>query len=191
MSRSIVFRFVGALSLLFGASAPTFALTLPELQHLLQGSQRDIVAFTETRESPWLAVPAQARGTLHSTPGVLEKRVESPRAEVWRMLTDRVEYVAAGNGESKRILFSQSPAVAVLADTLRRVVAGELLALERNFQIETRGDRNAWSAHLTPSSGEAVRYLDHLTVEGEGGQIRVITVVERKGERTTTRLHPR
>jgi hypothetical protein len=190
MSTGIVSRFAVALGLLLGAAESSLALTVPELQQLLQSSRRDAVAFTETRESPWLAVPAQTRGTMHSKLGVLEKRVESPREEIWRMLPDRVEYVGSGEIGSKQIMFSQSRAVAVLADTLRRLVAGDLLALERDFQIELRGDRKAWAAHLRPNAGEAAQYFDHLELVGEDGHLRVITVVERQGERTTTRLNP-
>jgi hypothetical protein len=189
MSIAFVLRFAATLALMQSA-AGALALTVPELQHLLQASPRNAVAFTETRESPWLAVPAETRGIMHSKPGVLEKRVESPRKETWRMLPDRVEYVGSGDTGTKQILFSQSPAVAVLAETLRRLVAGDLLALQRDFQIDLRGDRHAWTAHLKPTAGEAARYLDHLELKGAGTELRVITVIERQGERTTTRLDP-
>jgi len=189
MSLAHVLRLAVVLALLQSAAGASLAITVPELQHLLQASPRNTVAFTETRESPWLAVPAETRGTMHWMPGVLEKRVEAPRKETWRMLPDRVEYVSPGDTGSKQILFSQSPAVAVLAETLRRLVAGDLLALQRDFRLDLRGDRHSWSAHLTPTSGEAARYLDHLELEGAGAELRVITVIERQGERTTTRLY--
>lgn len=190
MTRDLVRRLAVSLALTFGATGSSFALTVPELQGLLQASPREVVAFAETRESPWLAVPAETRGTMHSKPGLLEKRVAAPREEIWRMLPDRVEYLRPGETGSKQILFNQSPAVAVLADALRRVVAGDLLALERDFRIHVRGDRRAWAARLEPAAGEAARYLDHLELEGAGADLRVITVVERQGERTTTRLYP-
>jgi hypothetical protein len=190
MTLALLRRLSVALVVALGATGSSFALTVPELQRLLQDSPPKAVAFTETRESPWLAVPAETRGTMHSKPGVLEKRVEMPRKEIWRMLPDRVEYVGPGDTGSKQILFSQSPAVAVLADALRRVVAGELLALERDFRIDLRGDRSAWTARLKPTAAGAARYLDHLELEGAGAELRVITVVERQGERTTTRLYP-
>jgi hypothetical protein len=181
---------VSAVALLLGAAGPSFALTVPELQRLLQASPPKAVTFTETRESPWLATPLESRGTMHSTAGALEKRVTAPREEIWRMLADRVEYVGPGGAVNKQILFSQAPAVAVLADALRRLIAGDLTALERDFRIALRGDRQSWTVRLTPIAANAVRYLDHLEIEGIGSELRSITVLERQGERTTTRLHP-
>lgn len=190
MSADFLPRFAAVAALAFGAAGPVFALTVPELQRLLQAAPPKAVAFAETRESPWLATPAETRGTMLSKPGVLEKRVEAPREETWRMLSDRVEYVGPGQTASRQILFSQAPAVAFLANALRRVVAGDLSALERDFRIELRGDRQAWSARLQPSAEEAARYLDYLELQGAGGELRTIVVVERQGERTTTRLNP-
>jgi hypothetical protein len=186
-SRIRVVAFLG-LAVLSGQSA---ALSVPELERLLQASPRDSVSFVETRESPWLTLPVQSTGTMRSGPDVLEKRLETPRIETWRMLTDRVEWVGPDGTTTRQILFSQSPGLAVLADTLRRVVAGDLANLDRTFKMETRGNLDNWILRLHPRGGDSARYLDHVELEGGRGEIRVISVVERQGERTTTRLHPR
>jgi hypothetical protein len=176
--------------LALGAGGPSLALELSELQRLLQSAPVKSIAFSEVRESPWLAQPVESRGSLESKAGVLEKRVEAPRREVWRMLPDRVEYLGDGDAAGKQILFSQSPAVAMLADTWRRVAAGDLLALQRDFRITLHGDQRAWSVRLQPVGADAVRHLDHLHLEGAGADLLIITVVDRQGERTTTRLYP-
>jgi hypothetical protein len=166
------------------------ALTIPQLQRLLQSGARPTVNFQELRESPWLSAPVTSRGTMRSTPGSLEKRIESPRQETWRLLPDRIEWVgAAGNG-TKQILFSQAPALAALSDVMRRVVAGEIVALERDFRIELTGDERAWRANLQPHSAQVKRHLDHVELQGTAGQLQIIIVVERQGERTTTRFNP-
>jgi hypothetical protein len=166
------------------------ALTVPELQRLLQSSAKTSVLFQEVRESPWLSAPLTSRGTLHVTPNALEKRVESPRQETWRLLPDRIEWVGPGGQGAKQILFSQAPALAALSDVLRRVVAGDLGALEREFRIELSGDERVWRAQLKPRSPEVGRHLDQVELQGTGAQLQVIIVVERQGERTTTRLGP-
>lgn len=186
-SRTRVVAFVGLVVL----SGRSVALTVPELERLLQASPRESVAFVETRESPWLTLPVQSTGTMRSGPDVLEKHVETPRLETWRMLPDRVEWAGSDGTATRQILFSQSPGLAVLADTLRRVVAGDLATLDRTFKMETRGSHADWILRLNPRGGNAARYLDHVELEGGRGEIRVITVVERQGERTTTRLHSR
>jgi len=129
------------LSLAWSIAGAAEALTVAELDRLLRAAPpAAAVPFEERRESPWLAAPVESRGTLHARPDRLEKRVTAPREETWRLLADRMEWVGAG-GAPKQILFRDAPAVGLLADALRRVLAGELLALESTFRIELRGCR--------------------------------------------------
>lgn len=166
------------------------ALTVPELQQLLQSAPKPEARYEEVRESPWLSSPVTTRGTLHVTPNALEKRVDSPRRETWRMLDDRVEWVGAAGTGRKQILFSQAPALRALADVTRQAVAGDLVALERDFRIVLRGDERVWAAQLQPRSPELQRQLDGVELQGTGGRLRVLIVTERKGDRTTTRILP-
>jgi len=168
--------------------APAFAWSLPELQGLLQAQPARALAFEEVRESPWLAAPRTSRGTLHSSAQGLEKRVSEPRAETWRLLSDRMEWVGA-EGQPARILrYADAPAVAALAGALRLAVAGDLGALQDDFRIELGGNASLWTARLGPRRPEVARSLDHLELQGTQGRLQVIIVHERSGERTTTRL---
>jgi len=164
------------------------ALTVAELQRLLKSGAAASLDFQETRESPWLAAPVESRGSLHSSSGLLEKRVTAPRQETWRIYSDRMEWLGADGVASKQIRFSDAPAVAALANALRRIVAADLLALEPYFSIELQGDELRWTARLQPRSPAVGRALDHLELQGEAAALQVIIVVERQGERTTTRL---
>jgi hypothetical protein len=175
-----------ALALLLVCAPATAAISAPELQRLLQAAARKPVAFVETRESPWLAQPVETRGTLLAKPGMLEKRIENPREEVWRLLEDRVEFV--GGDARKEILFSQAPAVGLLSDTLRRIVSGELAALQRDFRIDVRGDERSWVVRLDAANAEVARVIEHAEIAGAGGELRSIVIVDRQGERTTTRI---
>lgn len=172
------------------AAGSSAALTVPELQRLLQAAPRPSVQFSESRESPWLSAPAASSGTMRSAPGVLEKRVESPRKETWRLLADRIEWRDAAGTESKQILFSQAPALAALSDVMRNVVAGDVTALQRDFDITVSGDERVWRAQLKPRTPGISRYLSEVELQGTGRQLQVIIVAERDGGRTTTRLQP-
>lgn len=179
------------LGLAWAVAAAAEALTVAELERLLRAAPAEpAVPFEERRESPWLAAPIESRGTLHAGPDRLEKRVTAPREETWRLLADRMEWVGAGGGAPKQILFRDAPAVGLLAGALRRVLAGELLALESAFRIELRGDPQDWTAILKPRSVDAAGQLDHLELRGRGARLQTIVVVERRGERTITRLDP-
>ncbi len=171
-----------------GHVAAADGLTAAQLERLLQSSPRASAPFEETRESPWLSVPATSRGTMHSTPRALEKRVESPRQETWRMLPDRLELSAGGS--TKQITFVQAPALAALSDVMRRVISGEITALERDFRIELSGDERVWRAQLTPRAADVARHISTVELQGTGARLQVVIVSQRQGERTTTRLLP-
>jgi hypothetical protein len=182
------FTLVLVLACLGTATADTTALTVAQLQRALQAAAKPAVSYQEVRESPWLSTPVLSRGTMRSTPTALEKRVESPREETWRLLDDRVEWVGPGATESKQILFTQAPALAALSRVMRRVVAGDLLALQGDFEIKLSGDERVWSVKLQPRSADVARHLDHVELQGTTGQLQVIILIERQGERTITRL---
>jgi hypothetical protein len=175
---------------LTGTAWAASSLTVPQLQAMLQRSAKPSVSFQEVRESPWLSTPLSSKGTMRSLPDGLEKRVESPRQETWRLLADRLEWSGSGGAPAKQILFNQAPALAALSQVMRHVVAGDIAALQRDFDIRLSGDEKVWSAQLQPRSAEVSRHLDHVELQGTGGQLQVIIVVERQGERTTTRLSP-
>ena len=141
---------------LAGLAGLAHALTVAQLQALLQAQPRPDARYEETRESPWLSAPVNTRGTLHVSAQALEKHVEAPRQETWRLLPDRLEWQGPG-GERKQILFSQAPALQGLADVTRRAVAGELVPLDRDFKIVVSGDEHVWSAPLSPRTPAVTR----------------------------------
>ena len=204
MTANLVARYLSLWFVLFsGCMGSAYALTAGELQRLLQSAPAVDIPFVEQRQSPWLTEVVESRGTVRSLPqGGLEKQVESPKQEIWRLLPDRMEWKslapATGNSgnsgntsnTSKQILFSKAPALGVLSDAIRHVVAGDFPALERDFKVVVQGDAKQWTAHLQPQSTEAVRYLDRLEMQGSGSRLLTLVVVERKGERTTTRFYP-
>ncbi|MBT9488865.1 MAG: hypothetical protein IV093_15285 [Rubrivivax sp.] len=177
-----------ALLLSFGLSAAASALDLPTLQRLLQAEIVPSFNFQEQRESPWLTAPVLSTGSMHRSAEALEKRVLVPRVETWRLLADRMEWIGPRAQDRKQILYRDVPAVAVLAHALRRVIDGDLLALAPDFQLALAGDLKVWTLRLTPRQADMARHLDHLELQGSGGQLQVIIVVERQAERTTTRL---
>lgn len=204
MTANLVARYLSLWFVLFsGCMGSAHALTAGELQRLLQSAPAVDIPFVEQRQSPWLTEAVESRGTVRSLPqGGLEKQVESPKQEIWRLLPDRMEWQSlapatgntgsAGNSSntSKQILFSKAPALGVLSDAIRHVVAGDFPALERDFKVVVQGDTKQWTAHLQPQSAEAVRYLDRLEMQGSGSRLLTLVIVERKGERTTTRFYP-
>lgn len=191
MSRRLPLHLAVLFLIYFASAGGCYAFTLNDLQGMLQSvPTAQSVPFLEVRESPWLAAPIESRGTLHSKSDRLEKRVEEPRRETWLILADRLEWEGSDGAGNKQILFSGAPAIAALAEALRSVIAGDLVSLESKFRIDVRGDEKVWTAQLLPRSQEVARSIDYLELRGVGGQLQVIIIAERQGDRTTTRLRP-
>jgi hypothetical protein len=161
---------------------------IARLQRLLQDAPQVAVRYTELRESRWLAAPIESSGTLRSTPTMLEKRVEQPRPETWRILDDRMQIGTPGEVGAREIMLDQAPAAAALAQTLRRVLAGELQALHKDFRLELSGDERAWTLQLTPRQDDVARQLKRIDLHGAGPRLLVMVILETQGDRTTTRL---
>jgi hypothetical protein len=165
------------------------ALSVEHLQRLLQDAPHADVRFTEMRESRWLAAPIESSGTMRSNAMMLEKRVERPRRETWRILSDRMQVTAPGSDGVKEVMLDRAPAAAALADALRRVMAGDLEALNKDFQLELSGDEREWTLQLTPRDPDVARQLKQISLQGAGRRLAVIVIQESQGDRTTTRLH--
>ena len=163
-------------------------LSVATLQQLLQSAPKREVRFQETRESPWLAAPIESSGRMTSSPAALEKIVEQPRRETWRILDDRMQLASPGSASVKQIMYTDAPAVAALARVLRQVMAGDLQALASDFRLVPGGDERLWTLQLNPRGPDLARSLKQLELQGTGPQLQVILILESQGERTTTRL---
>jgi len=178
--------FVLFAALLCGSAAAA-PLTVATLQRLLQEAPRRDVRFTEIRESQWLAAPVQSSGVIKASATVLEKRVEQPKRETWRILHDRMQLVADG-GPPKEFVFNDVPALAALAGALRKAMAGDLASLDKDFELRVAGDERVWMVQLKPRRNDVARYLKELELQGTQSRLQVLVVLESQGDRTTTRL---
>lgn len=174
--------------LIGAASASAQPITVADLQRLLQEAPKREMRFHETRESPWAETSIVSSGRMTVSADMLEKKVEQPRRETWRILPDRMQLIVPGAAAPKELMFSESPAVAALANALRQAVAGDLQALDKDFVLVLGGDERLWTLQLTPRRQDLARALKQLELQGTGPQLQVIVILERHGERTTTRL---
>jgi Outer membrane lipoprotein carrier protein LolA-like len=133
-------------------------------------------------------VPLESSGSMKASATMLEKTVEHPRRETWRILDDRMQLIEPGSDSARQFMYAEAPAVAVLANALRRVMAGDLQALDADFQLVPGGDQRLWTLQLTPRRLAIARFLKQLELQGAGAQLHVIVIVESQGDRTTTRL---
>lgn len=164
------------------------AMEVVELERLLSTDKPGLVRFVEIRESPWLSAPVETRGQLRWTTGRLDKQVESPRAETWRILEDRIEWVSGDGSQKRQILLEKAPAVAVFADAIRFALSGDLSSLSQRFLIEVTGNPSGWALTLRPRDAGFTRLVESILMKGAGPRLQELIVVEPRGERTITRL---
>jgi hypothetical protein len=188
MSRCSPLRLaLAALALAAAGPAAAQPLDAATLQRLLQSSARHELRFTESRESKWLGTPVLSSGRMSASPAMLEKRVEQPRRETWRILKDRMS-VTDDTGVTKEFLFDEVPAVAALANAMRNAVAGDVAALRTDFELRVDGDEGLWTVELKPRRAEVSRTLSQIELQGSRGRLQAIVVLETQGDRTITRL---
>jgi hypothetical protein len=188
MSRCSPLRLaLAALALAAAGPAAAQPLDAATLQRLLQSSARHDLRFTESRESKWLGTPVLSSGSMSASPAMLEKRVEQPRRETWRILKDRMS-VTDDSGFTKEFLFDEVPAVAALANAMRNAVAGDVAALRTDFELHVDGDERLWTVELKPRRADVSRYLSQIELQGSRGRLQAIVVLETQGDRTITRL---
>jgi hypothetical protein len=188
MSRCSPLRLaLAALALAAAGPAAAQPLDAATLQRLLQSSARHDLRFTESRESKWLGTPVLSSGSMSASPAMLEKRVEQPRRETWRILKDRMS-VTDDSGVTKEFLFDEVPAVAALANAMRNAVAGDVAALRTDFELHVDGDERLWTVELKPRRADVSRYLSQIELQGSRGRLQAIVVLETQGDRTITRL---
>ena len=179
-------------SLVFSASlgGTAQALTVLDLGRLLHASSERSVKFQEVHESPWLKAPVKSSGVMYSDPPMLEKRVESPHQETWRLYPDHMEWIGSGGIGYRQISFSKAPQLALLANAIRGVVSGDVQALGKIFSVTLSGTENQWEAKLQPRSPGPNQQLELIEFSGSGSHLRMIVVLEREQERTTIHLAP-
>jgi hypothetical protein len=186
--RGVVRAILVSLSPAWTAVAAAQPITVAQVQRLLQDAPNRVLRFHETRESPWLSSPVESSGSMKASAMMLEKTVEQPRRETWRILDDRMQLIEPGSDTPKQFMYDQAPAVAALANALRRVMAGDLQGLDQDFELVPGGNERLWTLLLTPRRPAVARFLKQLELQGTGARLQVIVIVESQGDRTTTRL---
>ena len=190
-------RFAAALALalampaflLPGLAAAATSFGLDALRQLLQAHSGREMRFHEVRESPWLAAPVESRGVLVAQPdGVLEKRVETPRQETWRLRPDRLERIGPGGEPAGTMAYAKYPAVGAMARAMRESLAGRFEAIRQDFELRLQGTAEHWTLELLPRAAPASGHIERIELQGDAGGLRRLDVLERDGARTSTYL---
>ena len=122
---------------------------LESLFGALSAKKPQRTAFHERKFMALLDRPVESRGELLFTPpDRLEKRTTSPKAE--RVVVDRERITLERNGRTYGMGLRDNPGVAVLVESIRATLAGDLAALTRTYSAALDGNRAKWRLVLRP-----------------------------------------
>jgi hypothetical protein len=154
------------------------------------GRQRpERVAFVEKKHLALLDKPVESSGELAFTPpDRLEKRTLKPRPESLVIERDLVTLERGGKRQTLRL--SENPAVAVLVESIRRTLAGDLQGLTRAYSVALDGTPARWKIVLRPLDPSLATTVERVEIGGEQARVALVEIFQADGDRSVTQLSP-
>ncbi|MEN8180372.1 MAG: LolA-related protein [Pseudomonadota bacterium] len=184
-------------SLLFVSSLAAHADMSQQASWSLENLMRSIATiesrtnrFTETKELAILDLTLTQRGTLYfQSPDRLRKQIVSPETSSFEIDGSQVTIKSAGNPDQV-VMLDDNPQLRAFSESIRAVLAGDLLALQTHFQTKLEGSSEHWQLFLRPLDNLLAMQINRIEVRGEATEIHQFIVLENGGDRTVTSLEP-
>lgn len=147
------------------------------------------VKFEERKHLAVLDRPVESSGELSFVPPhTLEKRTLSPRPE--RVVIDRERLTIERGGKTYSMGLLENPAVAVLVESIRSTLAGDLASLTRTYSAGLEGDAAAWRLKLRPLDPSLATLVERVEIAGSHAQVRRVEIFQADGDRSVMSLAP-
>jgi outer membrane lipoprotein-sorting protein len=178
--------------LLFVARAAGAAEPAPTLEALMAGMAETPgveARFLETKEIALLSEPILTRGTLAFVPpDRLLRTTSEPSRSRLVIAGDRFSFTDAAGGDA--VDLSANPLAREFVDNFIVLFNGDLDALRRRYEPELRsGDSDSgWELALRPRHRPLSDLIERITLTGRGRALLRMEMLERDGDRTTTRF---
>lgn len=182
-----------AFSLLLLGTAPLSRAQEPEqpdgLSRLLAGMAASAGFeghFVEEMEVALLREPVRSHGALYYVPpDRLARFTTRPVATALLVDGKRVEFRDA---EGQRTDLSASPLARHFTGNLLLLFAGDREALEASYAVTLEERGGAWKLRLVPRHPPLSQAIAHIALEGRGGRLERMEVLDAEGARTRTQL---
>ena len=173
-----------------GAQAEEPALTVEHLVARFALRQETSMTFTEERHLQHLTEPLVSEGRLtFKPPRYLEQLVLQPK---WTRVTFDGDLLIVQENEWEapvRLSLSDYPALEAMTVTLRALLSGNAVALQRHHEVRLSGEDAAWSMQLIPRAKAWIEVVREVLIVGSGRDISSITLTEADGDRSVTTIH--
>jgi hypothetical protein len=181
-------RIIVAIALLC-AALPAAALDLPALFDALAKRKPVKAQFTERKFMSLLDKPVESRGELSFTPpDRMEKRTTSPRPE--RVVVDRDRITLERGGKTHGMGLRENPGVAVLVESVRATLAGDLATLTRTYSVALDGDEGRWRLVLRPLDPAVSTLVERIEIAGAHADVRRVEIFQADGDRSVMTIAP-
>jgi outer membrane lipoprotein-sorting protein len=180
---------VECVALIFAAASAVGALaaepSLADLMRQLAGVPSARARFTETKQVALLKAPLILTGTLsYERPDRLEKHVLSPYDERIAIAGTQVTVENNTRGRTQNLSVASNPTLLALVESLRATLAGDLVALERHFEVSLERRADDWTLALVPREPGTLALITRIRLTGSGNQLRHIDIEEAGGDRS-------
>jgi len=170
-----------------GARAADF-----DLATLFDRLAKERPAHAQFRERKYLALltePVESSGELAFTPpDRLEKRTISPKPDV--VIIDRGQMILERGGRRQVLELAENPGIAVLVESIRSTLAGDLAALSRAYSVRLDGDSSNWRLVLRPRDASLTTLVERIEIGGADAQMRTVEIVQADGDRSVMTISP-
>jgi hypothetical protein len=178
---------LAVLCLALPAQAADFGV--PQLFAMLAKERPGRATFQEKKFMALLDRPVESSGELAFTPpDTMEKRTLAPRAEVVRVDRERVTLERGGKRHS--IGLRENPAVAVLVESIRATLAGDLDTLVRTYSVALEGTAPRWRLTLRPLDPAAMQIVERIDISGAEARVTTVEIRQADGDRSVMTVTP-
>jgi len=179
--------FLALLALALPAAAADWSV--PALFDALAKSRPARTTFTEKKFLSLLDAPVQSSGELLFTPpDRMEKRTIKPKAESVVVQAGEVTLERAGKRHTLQL--RENPAVAVLVDSIRSTLAGDLDALTRAYSVALDGAPARWKLTLRPLDPAASQLVERIEIGGAEARVASVEIFQADGDRSVMTIAP-
>lgn len=162
---------------------------IPTLFAELARARPERAAFVEKKYLSILDHPVESSGELAFTPpDRMEKVTLKPKAE--RVVVDRDTVSLERNGRKQTLRLRENPAVAVLVESVRGTLAGDLSALSRTYSIGLAGDVSRWKLMLRPLDTGLTTLVERVEISGSHSRVTTVEIFQVDGDRSVMSLSP-
>ncbi len=177
----------GSLFLTWSAHCADWDVT--RLFESLAAHRPERAAFKEKKFFALLDRPVESSGELQFTPpDRLEKRTVLPKPESVVVEGDMVTLERGGKRRTMRL--SDNQQVAVLVESLRATLAGDLRGLTRTYSAQLEGSPSSWRLLLRPLDPALGTLVERIAFAGDASGVRNVEIFQADGDRSVMAISP-